>query len=92
MFRNICLDVARVNRDPTARLRIVEAGVTAVAAHGVRAATIRLIAAEAGVSTGFITHYFAGKDELVEAVLELTNRRAAARVRALEIHLIANIY
>ncbi|WP_354697743.1 HTH-type transcriptional regulator BetI [Paraconexibacter sp. AEG42_29] len=72
--------MTRSIRDPSARQRIITAGARAVAAHGVHAASVRVIAAEAGVSTGFITHYFTDKDELMEAVLEATNRQAAARV------------
>lgn len=67
-------------RDPKARERIVDAAARAVAEHGVNGASIRVIAAEAGVSTGFITHYFADKHEVMEAVLDATNARAARRV------------
>jgi AcrR family transcriptional regulator len=63
-----------------ARERIVEAGARAVATHGVRGASMRVIAAEAGVSTGFITYYFADKHEVMEAVLDRTNRTAGRRV------------
>jgi len=73
--------MARAIRDPKARERIVEAAARAVAAHGVNGASIRVIAAQAGVSTGFITHYFAGKHEVMEAVLEATNAGAARRVQ-----------
>lgn len=72
--------LARTIRDPKARTRIIDAGARAVAERGVHAASMRVIAAEAGVSTGYITHYFADKDELIEAVLDATNRHAAARV------------
>lgn len=68
-------------RDPKARERIVDAAARTVAERGVNGASIRAIAAEAGVSTGFITHYFADKHEVMEAVLDATNARAARRVR-----------
>lgn len=67
-------------RDPKSRERIVEAAARAVAEHGVHGASIRVIAAEADVSTGFVTHYFADKHEVMEAVLDATNRAAAHRV------------
>jgi AcrR family transcriptional regulator len=72
--------MARTIRDPKARERIVDVAALAVAQHGIRGASMRVIAAEAGVSTGFITHYFADKDELVGAVLDATNQGAARRV------------
>lgn len=72
--------MGRSVRDPRARERIVEAAARAVAEHGVHGASMRVIASEAGVSTGFITHYFADKHEVMEAVLEATNRAAARRV------------
>jgi AcrR family transcriptional regulator len=67
-------------RDPSARERIVEAATRVVAAEGVQGATVRAIAAAAGVSTGFITHYFEDKHELIVAVLARNNQVAARRV------------
>ena len=67
-------------RDPSARERIVDAAAAVVAAEGVHGATVRRIAGEAGVSTGFITHYFEDKGELMLEVLRRTNARAATRV------------
>jgi len=67
-------------RDPGARERIVEAARTVVAAHGVNGASMRTIAAEAGVTTGFVTHYFDDKQALMVAVLEHTNTSALRRV------------
>jgi AcrR family transcriptional regulator len=72
--------MARAIRDPKSRERIVEAAARAVAEHGVNGASIRVIAAEAGVSTGFVTHYFDDKHAIIEAALEATNARAARRV------------
>jgi AcrR family transcriptional regulator len=73
--------MARAIRDPKARERIVDAAARVVADRGISGASIRVIAAEAGVSTGFITHYFADKHEVMEAMLEATNAAAARRVR-----------
>src|SRR4051812_2218392 len=72
--------MSRPPRDPLARERIIEAGARAVAVHGIHGASMRVIAAEAGVSTGFITHYFADKNEVMEAVLDATNQAAGRRV------------
>jgi AcrR family transcriptional regulator len=72
--------MARKIRDPGARERIVEVAALLVAEEGVHGATVRAIAARAGVSTGFITHYFEDKHELMVEVLRRTNDQAAARV------------
>src|SRR5882762_6008752 len=81
-YETLVLDMARSVRDPSAPERIVEDGWRVVAAQGVRGATMRSIAAEAGVSTGFITHYFEDKRELIVEVLRHNNARAAERVLA----------
>ena len=72
--------MARTVRDPSARERIIEAARRAVASRGISGASMRVIAAEAGVTTGFVTHYFAGKQEVMEAMLDATNAAAARRV------------
>jgi AcrR family transcriptional regulator len=51
-----------------------------IAQHGVAGATIRRIAKEAGVSTGFISHYFRDKKEVLAAALTLSNERSQERV------------
>jgi AcrR family transcriptional regulator len=72
--------VPRKVRDPAARERIVEVAATVVAAEGLHGATIRGIASAAGVTTGYITHYFEDKHQLVLEVLRRTNATAARRV------------
>ncbi|MEA2125057.1 MAG: hypothetical protein QOI80_1839 [Solirubrobacteraceae bacterium] len=69
-------------RNPEARGRVVEAAWRVVAAEGVHGATMRRIATEAGVTTGFVTHYFEDKQELLAAVLRFNNLRARDRVLA----------
>lgn len=69
-------------RNPEARTRVVEAAWRVVAAEGVRGATMRAIAAEAGVTTGFVTHYFDDKQALLAEVLRANNLRARDRVAA----------
>ena len=51
-----------------------------LAAEGVHGATMRRIATEAGVTTGFVTHYFEDKDSLLADVLRHNNLRARDRV------------
>ena len=53
--------------DLTGRARIRDAGLEVFAEHGVKGATVQLIAAEAGVSTGLIRHHFGSKEGLREA-------------------------
>jgi AcrR family transcriptional regulator len=69
-------------RDPRAPELIVEAAARVVAAEGVHGATVRAIAAEAGVSTGYLTHYFEDKHQLMVRLLRRTNEQAARRVLA----------
>ncbi|MGR0220837.1 TetR family transcriptional regulator [Agromyces sp. ZXT2-6] len=52
--------------DLTARARIVASALDRFAAHGYEAATMRDIAAHAGVSTALVTHHFGTKQALRE--------------------------
>jgi AcrR family transcriptional regulator len=54
----------------TTRKAIVEAAMVCFARQGYAQTTIRHIAAEAGVSTGLMYHYFEGKEALLQAVFE----------------------
>jgi AcrR family transcriptional regulator len=54
--------------DLTARARIRQAAIAEFAEHGYERATIRGIAATAGVSPGLLRHHFGSKQELREAV------------------------
>jgi AcrR family transcriptional regulator len=74
--------MGRRTRDPEARARVVEAAWRVVAAEGVHGATMRRIAAEAGVTTGSVTHYFDDKEQLLAEVVRHNNRRAGKRVLA----------
>lgn len=50
--------------------------------YGVVGATVRRIAEEAGVSTGFISHYFRDKKEVLAAALTLSNEQSQKRLFA----------
>jgi AcrR family transcriptional regulator len=52
------------------RTAIVEAAMTCFAQNGYAHTSIRQIAAQAGVSTGLMYHYFESKEALLEAVFE----------------------
>ena len=52
------------------REELVEATLRSLAAHGHDGASVRRIAAEAGVSVGLINHHYASIDELIAAAYE----------------------
>jgi TetR/AcrR family transcriptional repressor of nem operon len=52
------------------RSRIVEAAAQLISERGVAGATLDDIRSRAGVSGSQLSHYFAGKDELVQAVID----------------------
>ncbi|NLS09253.1 TetR family transcriptional regulator [Nesterenkonia sp. MY13] len=72
----------RVNREAR-RQEIVSTYLNLAARDGMEAATTRALAAELGVATGALWHYFKGFDEVLHEALrqifEDTNRRVAAR-------------
>lgn len=64
------------------RQDIADITIALVAREGVRAATIRRIAAEAGFSTTAVTHYFADKEELLLWAFEALSREGDRRFEA----------
>jgi AcrR family transcriptional regulator len=56
----------RLAEDERRRL-LIEATIAVLAEVGLSGTTVRRIAAEAGVTPGLVTHYFAGKDALVSS-------------------------
>ena len=52
------------------RARIIEAALRLFASYGYERATVRMIAAEAGVAQGLMYSHFAGKEELLRANFE----------------------
>ncbi|MGH3159668.1 MAG: TetR/AcrR family transcriptional regulator [Streptosporangiaceae bacterium] len=67
----------------TRRRTIAEAIVRLVAARGVEAASLRAVAAEAGISMGAVQHYFTTRDEMLLFALEYGNGLLAARSQRL---------
>jgi AcrR family transcriptional regulator len=61
------------------REEILEAVVRVVARDGLEKATVRVIAAETGWSTGVLQHYFSDKDEMMVSALRLMYERISAR-------------
>ncbi len=77
--------------DRTARARIRDAAIRCIAAEGVRAATVRKIAAEAGVSPGLVIHHFGSVpalrracDEYVAVAIREAKEAAVAEGRSLD--------
>jgi AcrR family transcriptional regulator len=68
------------------RAQVAAAVWRVVSADGLEAVTVRRVAAETGMSTSVVSHYFAGKDDLLRLafrlVLERGRARAEAQVRA----------
>ena len=65
-----------------ARDRIERAALRVFARRGYRRATVRDVAAEAGVAQGLLYHYVRGKDALLRAVFERGARDVAASFAA----------
>jgi len=63
------------------RKQIIECAITAIAELGYAQASLAQIAKRAGVSTGVISYYFAGKDELIDAVIHHVYATGEAIVR-----------
>ncbi|MFA5608227.1 MAG: helix-turn-helix domain-containing protein [Leucobacter sp.] len=74
----------RFSEDLTARARIRDAALIQFAERGVKAATIKSIAEQAGVSPGLVQHHFGTKDNLRKAcddrVIEVFLRRTTQGV------------
>jgi AcrR family transcriptional regulator len=66
-----------MNRLPMAERReqLVEAAIAVASRDGIDAATVRAVAAEAGVSLGVFHYCFQGKDELLEAMAHQITRQ-----------------
>jgi AcrR family transcriptional regulator len=62
------------------RTRIADALMRVAADHGLEAVSLRHVAAEAGVSTGMVQHYFGDKDEMMAFALAVVRERIQARV------------
>ena len=87
--------------DLTARARIRDAAIRLFGERGIDGASIRDIAAEAGVSSGLIRHHFGSKEALREACdqyakermlqigMELTEQDRLARLDPLALHPVA---
>jgi TetR/AcrR family transcriptional regulator, regulator of cefoperazone and chloramphenicol sensitivity len=89
----------RAPEDLTARARIRDAALTQFAARGLKAATFKGIAEQAGVSSGLVQHHFGTKDNLRQAcddvvidVLRRRTTRGAVSGEIIKPEFIADLY
>ncbi|MDN3651609.1 transcriptional regulator BetI [Thalassotalea ponticola] len=59
----------KVGMEPIRRQQLIDATLESVAELGLHATTINSISKRAGLSSGIISHYFGGKDGLLEATV-----------------------
>ncbi|MFD8555859.1 TetR/AcrR family transcriptional regulator [Streptosporangium canum] len=71
---------ARTDHDAR-RHDVSEAVWRVLAEHGFAGLTLRAVAAAMGASTGLVTHYFAGKHELIAHALDILEARTQRRPR-----------
>jgi len=64
------------------RKRIAEAALPLFLRYGYHATPVRVIARAAGISSGSVFNYFAGKDELLEHILEESQAAAERSIQA----------
>ena len=65
------------------KIHIAEATWRVILNQGMRGATVRNIAEEAGLSLGALRHYFSSQHELLAFAMNLVKERAIARVEAI---------
>jgi TetR/AcrR family transcriptional regulator, transcriptional repressor of bet genes len=61
--------VPKIGMEPIRRQQLIQATMAAIDEVGLADATVMRIARHAGVSAGIISHYFGGKDGLLEATM-----------------------
>jgi TetR/AcrR family transcriptional repressor of bet genes len=66
---------------PIRREQICRAAAAVIAREGFAGSTMRMVADEAGVSTGMLNHYFANRQDLLTQALLFVSERAQARMR-----------
>ncbi|MEC9483614.1 MAG: transcriptional regulator BetI, partial [Halomonas sp.] len=59
----------KLGMEPIRRRQLIQATMQAIDEVGLADATVARIAKRAGVSAGIISHYFGGKDDLLEATM-----------------------
>ena len=83
LARSLCYNggmVKIVDHDKR-KIEIAEATWRVILRDGLPGATVRSIAAEAGISLGALRHYFSAQEELLSFAMNLVKERAEARIR-----------
>jgi TetR/AcrR family transcriptional repressor of bet genes len=73
--------VPKLGMGPIRREQICRAAATVISREGFAGTTMRMVAEEAGVSTGMLNHYFANRQDLLTQALVFVSERAQARMR-----------
>jgi AcrR family transcriptional regulator len=73
--------VPKLGMGPIRRAQICRAAATVIAREGFAGTTMRLVAEEAGVSTGMLNHYFVNRQDLLTHALVFVSERTQARYR-----------
>jgi AcrR family transcriptional regulator len=73
--------VPKLGMGPIRREQICRAAATVIAREGFAGSTMRMVAEEAGVSTGMLNHYFANRQDLLTQALVSVSERAQGRMR-----------
>ena len=61
----------KVGMEPIRKAQLIEATFECIYRYGFAGTTIARVARQAGVSTGIISHYFGGKDGLLESTMRV---------------------
>ena len=71
----------KLGMGPIRREQICRAAATVISREGFAGSTTRMVAEEAGVSTGMLNHYFANRQDLLTQALVFVSERAQGRMR-----------
>lgn len=71
----------KIGMRPLRRQQAAEAALKVIARHGLANATIRDVAAEAGISAGTVNHFFTDRQELLEETLRWNLQQFEAALR-----------
>lgn len=66
----------------TRRRQLIQATARSLARHGLDGTTVRVVAAEAGVSPGLVRHHFAGMHDLIAETYRWTGKELEKALRA----------
>ena len=70
----------KLGMGPIRREQICRAAATVISREGFAGSTMRMVAEEAGVSTGMLNHYFANRQDLLTQALVFVSERAQSRM------------